>query len=106
MMMKRSPPTGSSGLRTTAILIALISVLYLARDIFVPLSLAVTLALILDPAVDWLQKMRLGRIPAVFLVMLVTIGAAGGIGWVIFNQLLDVANELPKYQRNIHNRLE
>jgi predicted PurR-regulated permease PerM len=105
-MIKPHLSSGSSGVRTTAILIAVISVLYLAREVFVPLTFAITLALILTPAVDWLRRMRLGRVPAVALVMMITIGASAGIGWVIFNQLVGVVNELPKYQRNIHNRLE
>ena len=105
-MIKPDRPSGSSAIRTTAILIAVISVLYLAREILIPLAFAITLALILTPAVDWLQKLHLGRVPAVALVMMVTVAAVGGIGWVIFNQLVAVANELPRYQQNIHNKLE
>jgi predicted PurR-regulated permease PerM len=105
-MIKPDQPPGSSGVRTTAILIAVIAVLYLAREILIPLAFAITLALILTPAVTWLQKMRLGRVPAVALVTIVTIAATGGIAWVLFNQLVGVANELPQYRQNIHNKLE
>ena len=38
--------------------------------------------------------------------MVVSITAAGGISLVIFNQLIEVANELPRYQQNIHNKIE
>ena len=105
-MIQPSQPPGSSSVRTAAILIAVIAVMYLAREILIPLALAITLALVLTPAVDWLQKMRLGRVPAVALVMIVTIAATGGVAWVIFNQLVGVVNELPRYQQNIHNKLE
>ena len=84
----------------------MIAVLYLAREIFIPLAFAITLTLILAPAVAWLQKLHLGRVPSVFLVMAVTIALAGGVGWVIFNQLIDVANELPSYRENIHNKIQ
>jgi len=87
-------------------LIAVISVLYLARDVLIPFAFAITLALILTPAVAGLQKIRFGRVLAVTLVMVVTIAAASGIGVLIFNQLVGVANELPKYQQNIHNKLK
>ena len=87
-------------------MIAVISVLYLAREILIPLALAITLALILTPAVNWLQKVLLGRVTAVALVMILTIAATGGVAWVIFNQLVEVANELPMYGQNIHNKLE
>ena len=105
-MIKTHRPSGSSAVRTTGILITVIAVLYLARAVLIPLAFAITLALILTPAVGLLQKMGLGRALAVALVMAVTIAAAGGIGWVIFNQLVEVANELPKYQQNIHNKLK
>ncbi len=105
-MIKPDQPPGSSGVRTAAIVIAVISVLYLAREILIPLALAITLALILTPAVNWLQKVLLGRVTAVALVMIVTIAATGGVAWVIFNQLVEVANELPRYGQNIHNKLE
>jgi predicted PurR-regulated permease PerM len=105
-MIQPNQPPGSSGVRTAAIVIAVISVLYLAREILIPLALAITLALVLTPAVDWLQKIRLRRVPAVALVMIVTIAATGGVAWIIFNQLVGVANELPRYKQNIRNKLE
>ena len=74
-MTKRQASPTSSSVRTIAILMAVISVLYLARDILIPLSFAITLALILTPAVALLQKIRFGRVPAVALVMIVTIAA-------------------------------
>ena len=40
------------------------AVLYLARDILIPLAFAITLALILSPAVGWLQKLHIRRFPA------------------------------------------
>ena len=96
----------SSSLLNTAILLAGILVLYAARDILVPLAFALTLTLILSPAVAFLQRIRFGRFPAVALVLVVTIGAAGGIGWVIFTQLVGVATELPQYRENIHHKIE
>ena len=105
-MIKAQQSPASSVVTTTAILIAVIAVLYLARDILIPLAFAITLALILTPAVVWLQKIHLGRIPAVALVMIITMAAAGGIAWVMVNQLVGVANDLPHYRQNIRTKLE
>jgi predicted PurR-regulated permease PerM len=105
-MIKPGRPSDSSSVRTIGILIAVIAVLYVAREIFIPFAFAITLTLILAPAVAWLQKIHLGRVPSVFLVMAVSIAVAGGIGWVIFNQLIEVANELPSYQENIHSKIQ
>ena len=49
-MIKPGRPTDSSSVRTIGILIAVIAVLYLAREIFIPLAFAITLTLILTPA--------------------------------------------------------
>ncbi len=74
-MVRPQRLTVSSGVRTAAILIGVIFVLYEAREIFIPLAFAITLALILSPAVGLLQKLRIGRAPAVALVMLLTMAA-------------------------------
>src|SRR4051794_36428316 len=105
-MTKHPRPSDSSGIRTAGILMAVILVLYLAREILIPLAFAIILSLILTPAVAWLQKMRLGRVPAVALAMLVTVMAACAVGWVIGIQLVTVANELPRYRRNIRSKVE
>jgi predicted PurR-regulated permease PerM len=96
----------SSGVRNIAILVAVVGVLYMARELLIPLAFAVTLSLILAPAIAWLQKLRLGRIPAALLVMVLAITGTAAIGWMIFNDLVAVANQLPEYQANIHKKLE
>src|SRR5674476_240350 len=105
-MIRQSKSPVSSGIRDIAILVSVVAVLYLAREILIPLAFAVTLSLILAPAIAWLEKLRLGRVPAALLVMLMSMAGAGAIGWVIFNDLVDVANQLPQYQQNIHKKLE
>jgi len=82
-----------------------IATLYFGRDIFIPLALAITLAMILSPAVGWLEKLHIPRFPAVLGVMFVAISAASGISYIIFNELIHVANELPNYRVNIDRRL-
>ena len=105
-MIRPHCPAGSSSTRTAAIVIAVVTVLYLAREILIPLAFAITLTLILTPAVSLLRKLRLGRAPSVFLAMVISVASAGAISWVIFDQLLEVLNELPRYQQNIHNKIE
>lgn len=96
----------SSSLVNIAILLAGLFLLYAAREVLVPLAFALTLTLVLSPAVAFLQRIRVSRVLAVALVMVVTIGAAGGIGWVIFTQLVGVATELPQYRENIHHKID
>jgi predicted PurR-regulated permease PerM len=89
-----------------AALVGAVAVLYFARDILIPLALAITLAPVLSPAVAWLRRLHLPRFAATLLVMLVSVSMAGTVGYVIFNQLLQVVNELPSYRENINNKLK
>jgi predicted PurR-regulated permease PerM len=88
------------------VLLASIAALYFARDILIPLAFALILTFLLTPIVALLQRLRIGRIAAVLLTVLATIVVACGVGWVIANQLVDVANQLPLYRQNIHAKIE
>lgn len=99
-------PRRSSSVPTVAIVILAIAVLYLARDVFIPLAFAIVLSLILAPAVGWLQKLRMRRFVAALLVMLLSITAAGMVSYVIFQQLVQVVNELPTYRDNINHKIQ
>jgi predicted PurR-regulated permease PerM len=105
-MIRLHPRRSSSNLRTLAILAVLIATLYVAREILIPLAFAVTLALILSPVVARLVKMHIGRAFAALIVVVISIGAAGGGGLFIFNQFIQVLNELPVYQENIQNKIQ
>jgi predicted PurR-regulated permease PerM len=98
---RRSPATG-----TAAILLAVIAVLYFARDILIPLAFAIILSLVLSPAVYALQRLRIRRFPATLLVMFVSVSLACGVGYVISNELLQVASDLPGYRQNIDNKIK
>ena len=98
-------PRRSSGIRIAAILAGVVATLFLARDVLVPLAFAVTLALLLSPGVVALQKLRFRRFPAVLTIMLFAIAVSAGAGYVIFNQLLGVINDLPRHQQNIDTKV-
>src|ERR1700683_891355 len=89
-----------------AILVSVVLILYFARAVLIPLALALTLNFLLTPLVMSLQKLRLGRVPAVALGTLIFFAALGGMGWIVARQLLQVANNLPEYRLNIHNKIE
>ena len=74
---------------------AIVALLYFARSIFVPVTLAIFLAFVLAPLVARLQRRGLGRTTAVVttvgLVMLVCVG----VGAVVAHQLSQLADTLP-----------
>ena len=51
-----------------ALVLLVVAALYFAREILIPLAIAVLLAFLLTPAVRRLEGWRLGRVPAVLLV--------------------------------------
>jgi predicted PurR-regulated permease PerM len=88
------------------VLFGTIAALYLAREILIPFAFALTLTFLLAPVVALLQRLHTGRVVSVLTTVLVSIAVAGGVGWIIANQLVDVANKLPRYRQNIHAKIE
>ncbi len=72
----------------------------------IPFAFALTLTFLLSPVVDLLQRLHAGRALSVFTTVLVSIAVAGGIGWIIANQLVEVANQLPLYRENIQAKIQ
>ena len=99
-------PPGLRGDAGAIVLIGTIAALYLARSILVPFAFALTLTFLLTPAVALLQRLHAGRVASVLITVLLSVALAGGIGWVIATQLVDVANQLPSYRQNIHAKIE
>jgi predicted PurR-regulated permease PerM len=98
---QESPP-----LSPLVVLVGVVLILYFARAVLIPLALALTLNFLLTPMVLWFQKLPMRRVPAVALASLISIATVAGLGWVVANQLLQVANDLPRYRLNIHNKIE
>jgi len=97
---------GTSTLSPLIWLAVVILILYFARAVLIPLALALTLNFLLAPMVTWLQRLRMSRVLAVAVVMLVSAAVVGEMGWVVSGQLLQVASNLPKYRQNIRNKIE
>jgi predicted PurR-regulated permease PerM len=83
-----------------------ISTLYFAREILIPFAFALILTFLLTPVVTLLQRLRTGRVLAVLITVLLSIVVVGGIGWIIANQLVEVASQLPLYRENINAKIE
>src|SRR5882724_1318395 len=82
-----------------------ITVLYLARELFIPLSLALLLGFLLSPLVKLLERWHMRRSLAVAAVVMSSLVGVGLMGWVVSQQLVDVFNQIPAYKDNIHDKL-
>src|SRR5689334_21881352 len=94
--------------RTPPILAAVLTatVLYFAREVLIPVALAILLTFVLAPLVRRLERLRLPRVAAVIVVMITTTVGIGTLGWFVEGQLVDLALHLPQYRENIRGKLD
>src|SRR4051812_8614972 len=82
-----------------------IAALYFAKTVLIPIALAVMLAFLLTPLLMRLQRWGLKRIPALLVVITLLIGAVGGLGAVVYLQVVDVTGRLKEYRQNIDEKV-
>ena len=99
----RSRP--GDNLRTGAVLLITVAVLYVGREIFVPFALAILLSFMLAPPVAWLRRIRMPRTAAVALVVTTAVALLAGAGFVVGSQALSMIGDLPKYQKSMHEKI-
>jgi predicted PurR-regulated permease PerM len=83
----------------------IIGALYLGREVFIPIALAILLSFALAPLVRLLQRVRLPRPAAVLLVVLFAFAAIFAVGGLIASQLTELAGELPRYEFTIQEKI-
>jgi len=77
------------------------AILYLAREVLIPLALAILLSFLLAPVVRRLEQWRLGRVSSTLIAVVVGFSLIAGIGYVAARQALSLAAKLPEYRENI-----
>jgi len=90
---------------TLASIAVVIASLYLAKTVLVPFTLAVLLTFLLSPVCDWLERRRLGRIPAVLVTATLGFSVLGLAAWTAAVQMTSLAPKIPEYRRNLEAKL-
>ena len=85
----------------TVVGVVVVSCLYWAQKVCIPVALAVFLTFLLAPLVSFLQRRRLGRTPSVILVVLLAALLLSGGVWLITAEVTSLAGEVPRYTENI-----
>src|ERR1700682_353601 len=83
-----------------------VAALYLAKGVLVPLTLAVLLSFLLSPVCEWLERHKLGRIPAVLVAATIVFAVLGIEAWTAVGQIAQLVPKLPEYQANLHAKLD
>lgn len=84
----------------------LVAVLYFARDLLVPLALAVLLSFVLAPVARAQRRLGIPRVAAVLVAVAGAVLVIAMLGLVMGRQLTQLANDLPLYQAEIGRKLE
>jgi predicted PurR-regulated permease PerM len=98
-------PSGFSGvliLLTTGLVVAF---LYFARDVIIPIALAILLSFLLAPAVRWLHRWHIGRVTAVTLTVLLAFLAMIGFSAIVVQEISSLAQQLPEYRSNLETKI-
>lgn len=85
--------------------VVVVGALYLAKDVLVPIVLAVLLAFVLAPLVGLLRRLRLGRTFAVVIAMLLALAAVGFTATVMGQQVAGLAPDLPRTAERIQKKV-
>ena len=82
-----------------------ITVLYLGREVLIPIALALLLSFLLAPAMVRLQHWGLGKTFAALLVVALSFSGLIFVCWAGFGQAYNLSLELPAYRHNISTKL-
>src|SRR6201981_2023747 len=89
-----------------AVAALIIAALYLGREIFVPVALAVLLSFVLAPFVIRLHYWRVPRTVSVLVVVFIGFSIIFSLGGLMVSQATRLAGKLPGYQQTLSDKIE
>jgi predicted PurR-regulated permease PerM len=89
-----------------AVAALIIAALYVGREIFVPIALAVLLSFVLAPFVIRMQSWRLPRTLSVLVVVFFGFSIIFSLGGLMVSQASRLAGDLPGYQQTLKNKID
>jgi predicted PurR-regulated permease PerM len=104
-MARPRHPTRAPRFVLLASICVIVAALYFAQDVLIPLALAILVSFLLAPLVRRLERLGLPRVVSVIVVMTVVITLVAGLGYLVYSQVVDLANELPRYEQNIRQKV-
>jgi predicted PurR-regulated permease PerM len=101
-----SAALGIEGLITLAVGVLAVAGLYFARDVLIPITLAIMLSFLVAPLADFLLRIRLGHVASVFAAVLLSVSVIVLLGSVIGTQITELVTNAPRYQATIERKIE
>ena len=103
-----STPSDARTATLQGLLIAalVVTALYFAREVLLPLALAILLSFVLTPPLLFLRRLKVPRILAVGLVVATAFAIIGALGWMMSREATNLAADLPSYQTTLSKKIE
>jgi len=95
-----------ASLLSLAVAVVVIAGLYLAREVLVPITLALLLSFLLAPLVGLLRRVGLPKIVSVLLATVLALGVILLLGTIIGTQVASLAEDLPRYEGTIETKVD
>jgi predicted PurR-regulated permease PerM len=100
----RTPSAG--GLFGLLVGVVTVAALFLAREVLIPVTLAILLSFVLAPLVGLLRRLPIGRTAPVLLAVALALAIALGLSSLIGAQVAELAQQVPKYASTIQNKVQ
>ena len=97
---------GVNALLTLAVAVVVIAALFLAREVLIPVTLAVLLSFVLAPLVELLRRAHLPRVAAALIAVVVALGVVLALGGLIGMQVASLAEDFPRYQATLETKVQ
>ena len=96
---------GARALLTLQVGVVVIVALMLAREVLIPITMAMLLSFLLAPLTSLLRCVRVGRLPASIAAVLLALGLIGGLIWLIGAQMISLGSTVSSHQAIIEHKL-
>jgi predicted PurR-regulated permease PerM len=97
---------GLHGLTSVITFVVVVCGLYFAREVLIPITLAVLLSFLLAPLVSLLRRLHFGQLPSIFVAVLAALITVLAVSTLIGAQVAQLAGSLPQYQAAIEKKVE
>lgn len=99
-------PRAATSLSSPVLMCALVlALLYLAREVLVPIALAAMLSLLIAPLVTRIKRLGLSRAPAVLMAVGLLTAALSALTLAIGMQVVSMAASLPQYESSVRAKV-
>jgi len=93
-------------LTTLATIVVVCAILYVAKDLFLPLALGMLIAFVLTPVVNALRHRGVRDTPAVILTVLAAGALVAAFVLILAYQISQIGMNLPQYQGNVLSKVD